>query len=85
MGYQGSLMVFHAFWLVSMVFQGSFMVFHAFWLVSMVFHGSRLVYHGSRLVFHGFSPECTRPKLGPSQYKMCYATLKAHIFTHKIC
>ena len=19
------------------------------------------------------------------QYKMCYATLKAHIFTHKIC
>ena len=30
-------MVFHGFWLVSMVFQGSFMVFHGFWLVSMVF------------------------------------------------
>ena len=61
-------MVFHGFWLVSMVFQGSFMVFHGFWLVSMVFYDSRLVFHGSRLVFHGFSPECTRPKLyrGPT-------------------
>ena len=29
-------MVFHGFWLVSMVFQGGFMVFHGFWLVSMV-------------------------------------------------
>ena len=58
-------MVFHGFWLVSMVFQGSFMVFHGFWLVSMVFHGSRLVCHGSRLVFHGFSQECTRPELYP--------------------
>ena len=36
-------MVFHGFWLVSMVFQGSFMVFHGFWLVSMVFHGFWLV------------------------------------------
>ena len=25
-------MVFHGFWLVSMVFQGGFMVFHGFWL-----------------------------------------------------
>ena len=30
-------MVFHGFWLVSMVFQGSFMGFHGFWLFSMVF------------------------------------------------
>ena len=30
-------LVFHGFWLVSMVFQGGFMVFHGFWLVSMVF------------------------------------------------
>ena len=30
-------MVFHGFWLVSMVFQGGFMVFHGFWLVSMFF------------------------------------------------
>ena len=29
-------MVFHGFWLVSMVFQGGLMVFHGFWLVSMV-------------------------------------------------
>ena len=36
-------MVFHGFWLVSMVFQGGFMVFHGFWLVSMVFHGFWLV------------------------------------------
>ena len=32
-------MVFHGFWLVSMVFQVGFMVFHGFWLVSMVFQG----------------------------------------------
>ena len=32
-------MVFHGFWLVSMVFQGNFMIFHGFWLVSMVFQG----------------------------------------------
>ena len=32
-------MVFHGFWLVSMVFQGSFVVFHGFWLVSMFFYG----------------------------------------------
>ena len=30
-------MVFHGFWLVSMVCEGGFMVFHGFWLVSMVF------------------------------------------------
>ena len=35
--FQGSFMVFHGFWLVSMVFQGSFMGFHGFWLFSMVF------------------------------------------------
>ena len=29
-------MVFHGFWLVSMVFQGDFMVFHGFGLVSIV-------------------------------------------------
>ena len=47
-------MVFHGFWLISMVFQGGFMafhgggfmVFHEFWLVSMVFHGLSLVSHG---------------------------------------
>ena len=71
-------MVFHGFWLVSMVFQDSFMVSHSSRLVSMVFQGSRLVcqgsrlsfivFHGFRLVFHGLSPECTRPKLyhGPT-------------------
>ena len=64
-------MVFHGFWLVSMVIQGSFMVFHGFWLVSMVFQGSFMVFHGFWLVsmvfkvvswiswflvgFHGFS------------------------------
>ena len=37
-------MVFHGFWLVSMVFQGGFMVFHDFWLVSMVFQGSLMVF-----------------------------------------
>ena len=36
-GFQGGFMVFHGFWLVSMVFQGGFMVFPGFWLVSMVF------------------------------------------------
>ena len=30
-------MVFHGFWLVSMVFQGGFKVSHGFWLVSMFF------------------------------------------------
>ena len=50
-------MVFHGFWLVSMVFQGgfmvlegSFMVFHGFWLVSMVFQGGFMVFHGFWLV-----------------------------------
>ena len=37
MAFQGRFMVFHGFWLVSMVFQGGFMVFHGFWLVSMFF------------------------------------------------
>ena len=37
-------MVFHGFWLVSMVFQGGFMVFHSFWLVSMVFQGGFMVF-----------------------------------------
>ena len=37
-------MVFHGFWLVSMVFQGGFMVFHGFWLVSMVFQGGFMVF-----------------------------------------
>ena len=32
-------MVFHGFWLVSMVFQGGFMVNHGFWLFFMVFQG----------------------------------------------
>ena len=35
-------MVFHGFWLVSMVFQVGFMVFHGFWLVSMVFEGGSM-------------------------------------------
>ena len=43
-------MVFHGFWLVSMVFQGSFMVSHGFWLVSMIFQDSFMVYHGFWLV-----------------------------------
>ena len=43
-------MVFHGFWLVSMVFQGGFMVFHGFWLVSMVFQGEFMVFHGFWLV-----------------------------------
>ena len=37
-------MVFHGFWLVSMVFQGGFMVFHGFPLVSMVFQGGFMVF-----------------------------------------
>ena len=37
-------MVFHGFWLVSMVFQVGFMVFHGFWLVSMVFQGGFMVF-----------------------------------------
>ena len=41
---QGSFMVSHGFWLVSMVLQGSFMGFHGFWLVSMVFQGSYMVF-----------------------------------------
>ena len=37
-------MVFHGFWLVSMVFQGGFMVFHGFWLVPMGFQGGFMVF-----------------------------------------
>ena len=37
-------MVFHGFWLVSMVFQGGFMVVHGFWLVSMVLQGGFMVF-----------------------------------------
>ena len=37
-------MVFHGFWLVSMVFQDGFMVFHGFWLVYMVFQGIFMVF-----------------------------------------
>ena len=44
MVFQGSFMVFHGFWLVSMVFQGSFMVFHGIWLVYMVFQGSFMIF-----------------------------------------
>ena len=43
-------MVFHGFWLVSMVFQGSFMVFHGFWLVSMIFQVGFMVFHSFLLV-----------------------------------
>ena len=43
-------MVFHGFWLVSMVFQGIFMFFHGFGLVSMVFQGGFIAYHGFWLV-----------------------------------
>ena len=43
-------MVFHGFWLVSMVFQGGFMVFHGLWLVSMVFQGIFMAFHGFWLV-----------------------------------
>ena len=47
-------MVFHGFWLVSMVFQGDFMIFHGFWLFSIIFQGSFMV---SNVLgcFHGFS------------------------------
>ena len=38
-------MVFHGFWLVSMVFQVGFMVFHGFCLVSMAFQGGFMVFH----------------------------------------
>ena len=56
-------MVFHGFWLVSMVFQGSFMVFHGFWLVSMVFGWFPWFF----MVPGWFVmvPDCTRPKLCP--------------------
>ena len=37
-------MVFHGFWLVSIVFQGGFMVFHGFWLVNIVFQGGFMVF-----------------------------------------
>ena len=38
-------MVYHGFWLVSMVFQGGFMVYRGFWLVSMVFQGDFMVFY----------------------------------------
>ena len=41
---QGGFLVFHGFWLVSMVFQGGFIIFHGFWLVSMVFQVSFVVF-----------------------------------------
>ena len=59
-------MVFHGFWLVSMVLQGSFMVFHGFLLVSMVFQGSFMVFHGFLLVsmvFHGSRLVCHGSRL----------------------
>merc|ERR1712122_374245 len=43
-------MLYHGFWLVSMVFKVVFLVFHGFWLVSMVFQGGFLVFHGFWLV-----------------------------------
>ena len=50
-GFQGGFMVFHGFWLVSMVFQGGFMVFHVFWLVSMVLlvENTTKVYPGPKI------------------------------------
>ena len=40
MVFHGDIMVFHGFWLVSMVYQGSFMVFHGFgwfpWFLKVV-------------------------------------------------
>ena len=51
---QGSFMVFHGFWLVSIVFQGSFMVFHGFRLVSMVFQGGFKVVSWFLVGFHSF-------------------------------
>ena len=44
-------MVFHGFWLVSMVFQVGFMVFHGFWLVSMGFQGGFMVFGWFALFF----------------------------------
>ena len=46
-------MVFHDFWLVSMVFEKSFMVYHCFWLVSMAFQGSSMVFHDYNEVKNG--------------------------------
>ena len=43
-------MVFHGFWLVSIVFQGSFMVLRDFWLVSMVFKVIFMVFYGFWMV-----------------------------------
>ena len=53
-GFQGSFMVFHGFWLVSMVFQGSFMIFHGVWLVSMVFRRSFILSYCFWLISMGF-------------------------------
>ena len=46
-------MVYHGFWLVSMVFEGGFMVYHCFWLVSMAFQGSSMVFHDYNEVKNG--------------------------------
>ena len=48
MGFKVVSMVFHGFWLVSMVFQGGFMVFHGIWLVSRVFVEEEII---SRMFF----------------------------------
>ena len=55
-------MVFHGFWLVSMVFQGGFMVFHGFWLVSMVFK----VVSWFFMVFGWFTWNTTKLYPGPT-------------------
>ena len=47
-------MVFHGFWLESMVFQGGFMVYHDFWLVSMFFSRWFLGLSWFLVGFHGF-------------------------------
>ena len=58
--FQDGFIVFHGFWLVSIIFLGGFMVFHSFWLVSMDFQGGFMVVHGFGwfpwflVGFHGF-------------------------------
>ena len=66
-------MVFHGFWLVSMVFQIGFMVFHGFWSVSMIFQVGFMVLHsfwlvsmgfrGGFMVFHSFLTAATKQGL----------------------
>ena len=63
-------LVFHGFWLVSMVFKGGFMVFHGFWLVSKVFKGGFMVFHVFWLVSMVFK----------GGFMVCLSVTKNHHF-----